>query len=171
MFEKIPDLIDPVQCAEHNRRFNAAVKQSDLKRLRQQLVSSDEMIVVDLAFKRHPKLKAPMFTLQVKTRLCLECQRSLQPFWYEVDSEISGVYLPSLALAEGLDEEVEVYALPEGKISTYELIEEEVLLAIPMVPRQDKEILTWQADSLGDESEAVHEDKPNPFAMLQKLRT
>ncbi|UQB42776.1 DUF177 domain-containing protein [Thiomicrospira microaerophila] len=171
MFEKIPDLIDPVQCAEHNRRFKGAVKQSDLKRLHNQLVRSDGLIEVDIVFRRHPKLKSPMFILKVWTLLCLECQRSLEPFMYEVGTETSGVFVQSLALAEDLSEDVEVYELPDGKISTYELIEEEVLLAIPMVPKQDEESIAWRPGLASEEPEALQEEKPNPFAMLQQLRT
>jgi uncharacterized protein len=170
MFEKIPELIDPVQCAEHNKRFQATVKQSDLKRLRQQLVSAEELVAVDLAFRRHPKLKTPMFVLSVKTELSLECQRTLEPFSYSVASTITGVYVSSMALADDLSEDIEVYALPEGKISTYELIEEELLLAIPMIPRQDDDFLTWQSEAFIPEPEQA-EEKPNPFAKLQQLRT
>lgn len=171
MFEKIPDLIDPVQCAEHNRRFKGAVKQSDLKRLYNQLIRSDGLVEVDLVFRRHPKIKSPMFTLKVGTLLCLECQRSLEPFMYEVDTQTSGVFVQSLALAEDLSEDIEVYELPDGKISTYELIEDEILLAIPMVPKQDQESIAWQPDLGSEELETLHEEKPNPFAMLQQLRT
>jgi uncharacterized protein len=172
MFEKIPEFIDPVHSAEHNKRFIATVKQSDLKRLKQQLVKADGLVEVDLEFKRHPKLKSPTFTLKVKTALCLECQRTLEPFMLPVDTAISGVFVSSLALAEDLSEDIEVYELPDDKVSTYELIEEELLLSLPMVPRQDGEILSWQAQTaLPEELDEVDDVKPNPFAQLQQLRT
>ncbi|WP_044407771.1 YceD family protein [Thiomicrospira microaerophila] len=171
MFEKIPELIDPVHCAEHNRRFRGRVKQSDLKRLRKQLVSAEEWVEVDLVFRRHPKLKTPLFELSVKTPLCLECQRTLAPFVYPVDSTVTGVYLSSLALSDDLDDGVEFYELPEGNISTYELVEDELLLAIPMIPRKDEEFLTWQAGELAPSSVEDAVEKPNPFAKLQQLRT
>lgn len=171
MLNKIPEFIDPVHSADHNKRFNATVKQSDLMRLKQQLVKADGLVEVDLEFRRHPKLKSPTFTLKVKTELCLECQRTLAPFMLAVDSEMQGVFVSSLALADDLIEDIEVYELPDGNISTYDLIEEELLLSLPMIPKGKGEILKWQTEALPEDTDEVESGKPNPFAQLQQIRT
>lgn len=171
MFAKLPDLIDPVHCAEHNRRFQASVNQSEMKRLSEQLVSADKDVTVELAFKRHPKLKTPMFELSVKTQLELECQRTLDPYLLAVDSHVQGVFVSSMSMAEGLDENIEIYELPEGMISSLELVEDELLLAVPMVPRQQGDYLSWQDEPESMESDPEDEIKENPFAKLQQLKS
>lgn len=168
MFEKLPDLIDPVHCAEHNMRFQARVNQSAMKRLLDQVRQPNGEVEVDIVFSRHPQLKTPQFELSVKTDLVLECQRTLEAFVYPVDRQTQGVYVSVMSMAEDLDEDIEVYEMPEGKVSLLELVEDEVLLAIPMVPRQEGEMLSWQDEAFEEVELSPADD--NPFAKLQDLK-
>lgn len=168
MFKKLPDLIDPVHCAEHNMRFQARVNQSAMKRLCEQVEQPDGDVEVDIVFSRHPRLKTPQFEISLKTQLVLECQRTLQPFEYSVDRHTRGVYVSVKSMAEDLGDDIEVYEMPEGKVSLLELVEDEVLLAIPMIPRQDGEFLTWQDEEFEEADLAPLDD--NPFAKLKDLK-
>ncbi len=168
MFDKLPDWIDPVHCAEHNMRFQARVNQCDMPRLTEQVYETKNDVLVTVAFKRHPKLKAPWIDIKVKTELVLECQRTLEPYIYPVESHMQGVFLSSMAMAEDVDEDLEVFELPEGKISLLEYIEDELLLAIPMVPRQESASIEWQDEPF--EEGAIVVKKENPFAKLKQMK-
>jgi uncharacterized protein len=170
MFEKLPDLVDPVHCAEHNMRFKASVNQSALSRLEGLVLSTKGEVQVDIRFGMHRGLKSPEFDLTVETELELECQTSLQAYKLPVKSHVRGVFVSSLALAEDLQEDIEVYELPAGKLSLLELVEDEVLLAIPMVPRIEEADINWQDEPLEEVIPQEQEAKPSPFAELEKLK-
>ena len=67
MFEKLPDLVDPVHCAEHNMRFKASVNQSALSRLQGLVLSTKGEVQIDIRFSIHRGLKSPEFDLSVET--------------------------------------------------------------------------------------------------------
>lgn len=168
MFEKLPDLIDPIHCAKHNMHFKSAVNQSAMKRLVDQLVTSDNLVEVELSFYQHPGLKSPAFELKLKTKLRLECQVSLENFDYPVETCTRGVFVASLLLAEDLTEDIEVYELGEENISLLELLEDEVLLAVPMVPRKSGVDFSWQADPIETDLKAENK-QTSQFAQLAEL--
>lgn len=179
MSNKLPELIDPIYSVNHNKRFVGRVNQSRLKRLVEVVNDSDREVDVQLEFFYDKALKFPAFTMKIETSLNLQCQRSLKAFDLPVATEIKGVFTETLALTQDLPTDVEVYELDsEEKISLFELIEEELLLCVPLAPMSgdssapDFDGGSLQADD-GNQQGLVEEDeaqKPNPFAVLQGLK-
>lgn len=172
MFDKLPDLIDPIYSAEHNKQFVARVNQAQFPRLVEQLVSADNAIEVDVRFYYHKGFKLKAFDMHLKTVMTLECQRSLQPFDLSVSTDVTGVFVESMALAEEIPSDIEVYEITEEKISLHELVEDEVLLNIPLAPINDASEMEYDADDEAFEDVVVDEAeaKENPFAALQALK-
>lgn len=180
MLDKLPDWIDPVNSAEHNKRFVSRVKQGQLKRLSEFLVSAENDVVVDARFFRFPKLKLPAVELHLETIVRLQCQRSLKAFDLPLKTSMTGVFTESMALVEGLDESVEVFELTSDKVSLTDLVEEELLIHLPMVPVDDNaqmEYVNDDPDSLAQETAKTSQDsvdlerKENPFAVLKTLQS
>lgn len=173
MCEKLPNFIDPIHCAQHNKRFVACVNQSQLPRLAALLVSADQQVAVDIRFYNDKSLKNFVYEVQLKTTLCLECQRTLEPFDFVVEKQVKGVLVMPDALIDALPDDIEIYELSEEKLSLFELVEEELLLSVPMVPIRENSVMPYQNtesdDLLSVESEEV-ERKPNPFAALKGLK-
>lgn len=100
------------------------------------------------------------------TQVSLECQRCLKPV--DVPLQIARKFLfvhgEDAAAQLDTDSEDDVLAITRA-LDLRELIEDELLLAMPIVPRHDvcPEPLTAADDALGDE-------KPNPFAALVALK-
>ncbi|HYD78448.1 MAG TPA: YceD family protein [Paucimonas sp.] len=107
-------------------------------------------------------------TLSVSGTVKLMCQRCLTPFSFDVDSEVVLVLAPdeeSIDAIETLidDESVDVIAGSQA-MSVIDLIEDEVLLSLPLSPKHevcpDQEAL-----------EALRKtDKESPFAVLKNLK-
>ncbi len=102
-----------------------------------------------------------------RTELPLECQRCLKPVAVPLAIERSFLFVHGEDAAAQLDADSEddVLALTRA-LDLRELIEDELLLALPIVPRHEvcPEPLTVPA---GDD---VIDEKPNPFAALAALR-
>jgi uncharacterized protein len=98
----------------------------------------------------------------------LQCQRCLRPLDEAVHVDRHFRFVGDEEAAAALDDEIEdeVLALPKT-LNLRDLVEDEMLLALPLVPRHDvcPEVIPMQ---FGDVEEV--EEKANPFASLALLR-
>lgn len=107
--------------------------------------------------------------LRADTRVALECQRCLQPVVVALDARRSFLFVAGEAQAAELDAEFDddVLALTRS-LDTLELVEDELLLALPLVPRHERCDMPEHAAA---EPHAVPGDeRPNPFAALEALK-
>lgn len=106
--------------------------------------------------------------LQAGADVVLQCQRCLLPMGLAVDVDRHFRFVADEDTAAVLDDEIEDEVLVLTKsLNLRDLVEDEMLLALPLVPRHDvcPEAVPMQ---FGD-VEAV-EEKANPFASLALLR-
>ena len=97
----------------------------------------------------------------------LECQRCLKPMIEALRAERSFLFVNGEDVAAELDADSEddVLALTRA-LDARELVEDELLLALPIVPRHDvcPDPLSIVEDDLPED------EKPNPFAKLAALK-
>jgi uncharacterized protein len=109
--------------------------------------------------------------LTARARLWRDCQRCLQPVTLELDVSRALRFVGDEATAETLDAESEddVLALPR-RLDLHELVEDELLLALPVVPLH-AECPVSLPIALGPElDQSVDESAPKPFAVLAGLK-
>ncbi len=106
--------------------------------------------------------------VQADTSLMLECQRCLGPVAADVHAERSFLFVHGEEAAAALDSDHEddVLALTRS-LDLRSLVEDELLLALPLVPRHE---VCPEPLPAGSEEELVDEEKPNPFAVLASLK-
>ena len=112
----------------------------------------------------------PWLHLQVSARLHLECQRCLKPVEtaLEVDRLLRFVADEAAAAELDADSEDDVLALSRA-LDLRELAEDELLLALPLVPRHERcpEPLALPGET---PAEAAPAGRPSPFAVLARLK-
>jgi uncharacterized protein len=108
--------------------------------------------------------------LQARTTVQLRCQRCLQPMDVALDVRPRLRFVQGEDLAARLDEESDddVLAL-SSELDLHELIEDELILALPLVPRHERcaQPLPMRAEAAVEPDAA---DTANPFAVLAALR-
>lgn len=110
--------------------------------------------------------------LQARAHVVLPCQRCLQPMTLPLQAARSIRFVDDEAEAERLDEELDddVLATPaRGGVDALALVEDELIFALPLVPRHDAcpEPLPAPADTArATEADAA----PHPFAALAALK-
>lgn len=113
----------------------------------------------------------PWLHLHVEATFPMLCQRCLGPVDVPLLVERSFRFVPDEATAETLDEEFEEDLLAlEPDFDLHTLIEDELLMALPVVPRHDECPEPVPLASSDEDFEAANAEKPNPFAALASLR-
>lgn len=105
--------------------------------------------------------------VEAATPVVLECQRCLRPVEATLKVNRSFLFVPGEDAAAQLDTDSEddVIALTRA-LDLRELIEDELLLALPIVPKHETCPTPLRAPIDGD----LVDDKPNPFAVLAALK-
>jgi len=134
---------------------------SDFPRLRDMLASDAGEVAYRLQ-GTHDEHGRPALQIHVQGSLQLNCQRCLEPLVFEVDVE--DVLVLAATLSEIHAEPADVHApdrVVAGKqMPVRELIEDELILALPYAPRHE---------DCAPRGEAPDEPERSPFASLRGL--
>jgi uncharacterized protein len=154
-----------------NGYFEGEIALSKLERLGELLHPGDgghddRKISVTFEFVRN-EYDIPMIKGQLRTSLELECQRCLQPLDMPLELEFELMIDASDELLR--DSSLDTIYSDDGFIDIFEVIEDELILAAPLVALHEDSSCNehWQASASEPEAAA----KENPFAVLQQLKT
>ena len=123
-----------------------------------------------LAPDQHGK-EAVWLHLEARAAVPLTCQRCLHPVPVDVlvEQDFRFVADEATALAEDDESQEDVLVLEEG-LDLLALIEDELLMSLPLVPMHPT-CLSEQVPTSKEEQAILSEAKPNPFAVLASLKT
>ncbi|WP_233246445.1 DUF177 domain-containing protein [Limnohabitans sp. Jir61] len=109
--------------------------------------------------------------LEAKATVPLTCQRCLHPVPVEllIEQDFRFVADEATAVAEDDESEEDLLVL-EDSFDLMGLIEDELLMSLPLVPMHPA-CLSEQAPTSKEEEAIMAEAKPNPFAVLASLKT
>ncbi len=156
--------IDPGKFAGSGERLSGLVNLADLPRLTDLIGQQAGDVRYGLAFAINDK-GLIIITGEIKSELTLVCQRCLREMTIPVHSLVNiGIVVDEKEL-EIIDEDLDPFLAVDGKVSILKLIEDELLLCLPIAPMHD-EADCPAAESL-QEYKAV---KQNPFAALETLK-
>jgi len=107
--------------------------------------------------------------LSADAELSLVCQRCLGPLPTRLATQRAFLFAPDEATAAELDADSEddVLAMTRS-LDLRALVEDELLLALPLVPRHDD--CPEPLPLVDDDEEAAEPERPNPFAALAALK-
>jgi uncharacterized protein len=109
--------------------------------------------------------------LKVQASFPMECQRCLTPVDVLLEVDRAFRFVADEATAEALDDDTEEDLLAMSReFDLRELIEDELLMALPVVPKHDECPTAVPLESSDDDFEEANSEKPNPFAALAALR-
>jgi len=155
--------ISPLQLAERQERLTGTVAVSALTRLREILLDDNGRVTFDLYFDRdeqgHVFIKGSF-----SVNLVFRCQRCMQPMELVVEGKINlGVVNPDDD--QDVSERYEPLTLVDNQIALETLLEEEILLAMPIAPVHERD--SCKGSNLVDKYIFRPE---SPFAVLKNLK-
>lgn len=129
----------------------------------------DRRVSVELQFVEGGQRRVRL-TGRAWGQLELQCQRCLELFETTVSATIAGVVVTSDDAAASVPREDEPIMAEEGILDVHALVDDEMLLALPLVARCDRPACRAEYDIDEPSESAVDEEKPNPFAALAALK-
>ncbi len=151
--------------------YEGAVALAEMTRLGELLYSADSgrnerQVEVRFEFSRN-EYDVPMIAGRLQTSLELQCQRCLQALDMPLELDFRLMIDASDELVR--DSSLDTLYSDDGFIDLYEVVEDELILAIPLVPLHED--VSCNEYWLAADSEAEPAEKENPFAVLRQLKT
>lgn len=170
MQSRLPVSIDPIKAAQRRLDYVGFYPAKQAVRLAASVAKINSDIAADLSFAIDNQGLC-VISLVVQVNLQLICQRCNQPFACDVTVENTFSPVRSDSQVDSLPEQYEIAILNEfGEINLLELIEDEIILSLPIVPVHDsKHCEVSDIDMVFGEI-PEEESKPNPFAILASLK-
>lgn len=166
---KLPHAIDPVRAAQKRLSFVGIVAAEQLPRLRDVApLLGPAQVEFDCLIDAQ---KLPVIKGRISVRVQHECQRCGSPLEQALDIPFS-----YCAVAAGDDETVipECYDPVElddnGELDLHQLLEDELLLALPLVPRHDVADCTLDPKAMTFGEIPEEATRRNPFEALSQLK-
>lgn len=131
----LPKTMDPLRWAEGQRRVMGYLPVADLPRLAALLYHAQGDIAVDLQFEVNEQ-GWPLIVGQLRVTLSLTCQRCLEEWSIPLEVRVAlALMSPSqMAEEERLPPGFEPLEVQSTPMPLADLIEDEVILALPLVP-------------------------------------
>ena len=162
--KSLPDQLKLFNFAKKEISLSGLYQISDLARVSEIASNKTDNINVNLSFYLDND-KTPCIDGIISLDIVLICQRCLEELNISLKVRFNLAFVRNEKQGEELDSNYEIYVTEEDELATHDLISDEILLSIPMVPTHDYDCIK---DINGQE--IVEEKTENPFAILKKIK-
>ncbi|MFI2809843.1 YceD family protein [Microbulbifer sp. JSM ZJ756] len=166
---ELPRRLDARKLAQREQKLSGTVPLAQLERLKAAVESVEEGVQADLEFARdlHGHFTV---TGHLHGAVTLLCQRCLQPMPVPVEGEFHWGIVWSEERGKALPKDLDPVIQDSDELELYEVLEDEILLNLPMVAYHDEECVASEHFHAGEESAGEDEQRENPFKVLEQLK-
>lgn len=164
MSAALPELIEPMRLAAKGARLRGDIELSKMTRLAPHLQTQAGAVCVDISFSKNNK-GVQRINGELKAQLKVLCQRCLEPMEIPVCAELKLELTDTLAAEPRIQDNYEPLLVTAESLSLVELVEDELLLALPFSPMHPE----------GECATAMTQyysicTRENPFTLLSSLK-
>lgn len=166
MSAALPDRVDVARQVQARRSYEGTLSLASMRRLQGSLAATDGEVRYHVEFGKDG-FGVAYLELHVTAGLPLVCQRTLDVYVQDVSIDqrlgLIGEESEEAALPPGY----EPLLVPDGQVGIADVIEDELILALPVVPLKPGEPLEWKGEA---DDAPPDEQQPSPFAALAGLK-
>lgn len=165
MLDHLPELLDPFEFVEKKRRIKGVISLVGMERVRDAILNPDTPATLDLEFKREGRIATIVGNIEAD--LALSCQCCLDTLDWPVRCEVKLGVVRSIDESLLLPDDYEplVVEESEGVVALADIVQDELLLALPAIPRHAV------CQPPGTESPPkAKASREHPFAVLAQLK-
>ena len=162
--KSLPEQLKLFNFAKKEISLSGIYQISDFPKISEIASNKKDQVMVELSFYLKNN-KTPCVDGIIDLDIVLACQRCLDDLSITLKVNFNLAFIRHNQESEGLDSHYEIYLIEEGELATKDLISDEILLSIPMVPMHDYDCIIKI-----DKQEIVNEKSENPFSILKKIK-
>lgn len=172
MAKSPPDLIDVAYAVRKEWELSGSMSLNEFERLPTHLLLLNGAKVNYKIQFQHSNQVIGLAEIQMNASVQLICQRSLEQFDYLLAIDKIVGFIDDFGDEVKLEPNTVPSWVEDGLVSPKQLLEDELLLAIPDFPIKDgAELQTNYLATTNSEPQIAEENKQNPFAVLKDLKT
>ena len=174
--ELLPIRFDPQNFADHSTELHGLVAAKAMKRLQANVISLESMVTVKLQFSRG-LYGYPLAIGNAHTIVSTKCERCLEQMKISLNPDIHILIKPESEKlpddSESVEDSPDFHEYDGKTLELSDLIEEELLLTLPLVPKHEdislcnQDMVAWLASD-EEQIESPAEKADNPFAILKR---
>lgn len=163
----LPRQVDPRKLVAQGAVLAGDVPASALNRLGDTVSLAGENAAANLSFIKDEEGRG-IVQGEIHLRVRMQCQRCLKPVGRELNCNTRLAIVWDEEQAEKLPSSLDPWIVPEAAADLFDLVEDELLLALPIVAYHDEA----ECDQPGHFSTGDFEETPeeNPFQVLAQLK-
>jgi uncharacterized protein len=171
MLKRFPERLDPWRFADLRKEIGGELPLDAFSRLSACLLKPAGNVDFRLVFGRDQERRA-ILSGWIKAVLSLQCQRCLKEVNLPVDIRLSVVFVQGLDEAEMLPEDLDPCVVEDDQVALRDLLEDELLLALPQVAMHGPGSCQPPASGVTQEApkQSSGQERENPFAVLSELK-
>jgi len=161
--KSLPDQLKIFNFAKKEISLSGLYQISDFPKISEIASNKTENVRVDFSFYLNNN-KTPCVDGIIELDIVLACQRCLDDLSIALKINFNLVFVKHNQESEEIDSHYEIYVIEEDELAIHDLISDEILLSIPMVPTHDYDCIKEI-----NKQETAEGKSENPFAILKKL--
>lgn len=172
MLTRLPLFIDPLTLCGRGQQLQGLISLAGMERLADSLSHQNGAVEVDLKFDVDAQ-DLKYMSGHLKSELALPCQRCFETLLEPIEIDVVLGFVNSESVGRELPAEYEPFVLTTPTVSLSELIEDELILALPIVALHSLQTCSAAAQQEETESSSCADGgkkKKNPFAVLAELK-
>ena len=164
-----PYLIDPTRLSAKPLQLEGTFKPADLDRLEESLAGDEGELRYRITAQLDPQLRRKTVSCIIEGFVFLTCQSSLEAFRHEISLDERLILVDDESQLPPLhaESDAEDYLVADGPLDIRDLVEDAVLLSLPMMPRKPG-VDDASAAAGGAQGREMRE--ASPFAALAGLK-
>ena len=167
MLGSLPATIDPIRLADTGMRLAGTLAVRVMQRLAA-VSQNDGEVLVDLLFERETGSGLRLMHGTLSAKVVVACQRCLEPMTLTLTAQPKVFMLKAGESGRQPSDEVD-FIIVDKSVSLSKLVEDELILAVPMYPVHDMDACLAGKNMTSAASEELQE-KDNPFSVLRSLK-
>lgn len=170
MHQQLPKEIDPFRFAHNGIQISGEIPVSKMTRLSEMLYDDSGTVAVAMQFDIDTT-GTPFMRGEFSVTVNLLCERCMEAMQHSMHITTELALVRHEGKIEGLAEQYEPWILNDVKqVDPAQVVEDELILALPIVPKHDYPCLPEELWQAGEEE--TETDKPvSPFAVLSALKS
>ncbi len=163
--KQLPKTLKLFNFAKKEVNLHGECKISNMPRISEIAKNDNDSVEVDLSFHLYNG-KTPCVKGIIDLKVVLDCQRCLDDLEINLNIPLKLAFVKYENQANGIDNSYEIYHVGEVEdLETIELITDEILLSIPMVPSHN-----FECGLKLDQEKIIKEVHKHPFDVLKNIK-